>query len=135
MGSVLASRRSDTGLFVLRLAVAGILLFHGIFKITHGVEWIKAPLAQLGLPGVLAYGVYVAEVAAPLFMIAGAFSRIAAMIVAADMLMAIVVVLRGRVTTINPQGGGWGIELEALLLFGAVAVAVMGSGRWAVRPD
>jgi putative oxidoreductase len=79
--------------------------------------------------------VYVAEVVAPLLLIAGFLSRIAALIVAFDMLMAIVLVLRGRVMMINPQGGGWGIELEALLLLSAVAVALMGSGRWAVRPD
>ena len=131
----LASRRTDIGLLVLRFAVAGIILFHGIYKITRGVEWIRSPLAQLGLPGMLAYGVYVAEVVAPLLLIAGFFSRIAGLIVAFDMLMAIVLVLRGRVMMINPQGGGWGIELEALLLLSAVAVALMGSGRWAVRPD
>ena len=131
----LASRRTDIGLLVLPFAVAGIILFHGIYKITRGVEWIRGPLAQLGFPGMLAYGVYVAEVVAPLLLIAGFFSRIAGLIVAFDMLMAIVLVLRGRVMMINPQGGGWGIELEALLLLSAVAVALMGSGRWAVRPD
>lgn len=135
MSPALVSRRTDTGLLVLRLALAAVLLFHGVFKITHGVEWIKGPLANMGLPGALAYGVYVAEVAAPLFLIAGAWTRIAAAIIAFDMLMAVALVLRGRILIVNPQGGGWGIELEALILFVALALALMGGGRIAVVPD
>lgn len=135
MPSALASRRTDIGLLVLRLGLAAIVLFHGVFKITHGAEWIKAPLGNMGLPGALAYGVYVAEVAAPLFLIAGAWTRIAASIIAFDMLMAVVLVLKGRLLMINPQGGGWGVELEALIFFVALALAVMGGGRVGVVPD
>jgi putative oxidoreductase len=135
MPIALASRRTDIGLLVLRLALAGVVLFHGVFKITHGVEWIKGPLAHFGLPGALAYGTYVAEVGAPLFLIAGAWTRIAALVIAFDMAMAMTIALRGRVFTVSPQGGGWGAELEGLILFVAVALAVMGGGRWAVVPD
>ena len=135
MPTPLSSRRTDIGLLVLRLALAAVILFHGVFKITHGVEWIKAPLARFGLPGELAYGVYAAEVVAPLLLIAGAWTRIAALVIAFDMVMAITLALRGRVLMVNPQGGGWGIELEALLLLTAVALAAMGGGRWGVVPD
>jgi hypothetical protein len=45
------------------------------------------------------------------------------------------ITLRGRVMMVNPQGGGWGIELEALIFFTAVALAVLGGGRWGVMPD
>ena len=135
MPPALASRRTDVGLLVLRLTLAAIVLFHGVFKITHGVEWIKGPLGNMGLPGALAYGVYVAEVAAPLFLIAGAWTRIAASIIAFDMVMAATLALRGRVLTINPQGGGWAIELEAMIFFTAIALAVMGGGRVGLMPD
>jgi len=74
--------KEDVGLFLLRLALGGILLFHGIFKLTHGVEWIKEPLGALGLPGFLAYGTYVAEVVAPLLLMLGLWARIAALVVA-----------------------------------------------------
>ena len=100
--------KEDVGLFLLRLALGGILLFHGIFKLTHGVEWIKQPLGTLGLPGFLAYGTYVAEVVAPLLLMLGLWARIAALVVAFDMLMAIALVLRPRIFTINEMGGGWG---------------------------
>ena len=135
MSSALASRRTDIGLLILRLSLAAVVLFHGVFKITHGVEWIKGPLGKLGLPGALAYGVYVAEIAAPLFLIAGAWTRIAASIVAFDMLMAATLALRGRVLMINPQGGGWAVELEAMIFFTAIALAVMGGGRIGLVSD
>ena len=40
----------DTGLLVLRLGLGAILLFHGIYKVTHGVAWIAGPLGKHGLP-------------------------------------------------------------------------------------
>ena len=127
--------KEDVGLFLLRLALGGILLFHGIFKLTHGVEWIKQPLGTLGLPGFLAYGTYVAEVVAPLLLMLGLWARIAALVVAFDMLMAIALVLRPRIFTINEMGGGWGIELEALILVVALALCLTGPGRYVIgRP-
>jgi hypothetical protein len=64
------ARSDDAGKLVLRLAVAGIILFHGLFKLTHGVEWIRQPLGDLGLPGILAYGAYLGEVVAPVLILA-----------------------------------------------------------------
>lgn len=122
--------REDFGKLVLRLGLAVILLFHGVFKLTHGVEWIKGPLSGLGLPGFLAYGVYGAEVVAPILLIAGWKARLAAWVIVFDMAMAMVLVLRPRLLTINPGGGGWGVELEALILVSALVIALIGSGRY-----
>lgn len=124
------TQREDLGKLLLRLSLGGIVLFHGIFKLSNGVEWIKAPLAAVGLPGVLAYGAYVAEVVAPVLLIVGFKARLAALIIVFDMLMAVGLVLRERIFTINPRGGGWGIELEALLLLLGLVVFLIGSGRF-----
>ncbi len=116
--------------FLVRVALGAVVLFHGVFKLQHGVEWVKGPLGEVGLPGVLAYGLYLAEVAAPVLVILGLFSRPAALVIAFDMAMAMLLVLRGRVFSINPQGGGWAIELEFLILVMAVAVTLQGAGRY-----
>ena len=55
-------KSDDFGKMLLRIAVGGILLFHGIFKISHGVEWIKGPLVGSGFPAFLAYGPYLGEI-------------------------------------------------------------------------
>ena len=122
------NRGADVGLLLLRLALGAIMLFHGIFKVTHGVAWIQEMLIVHKLPGFLAYGVYVGEIVAPLLLILGLGARFAAAAMAIDMLVAIGMVLRPRVLTVNPMGGGWAIELEALILFSSLALACTGPG-------
>lgn len=122
--------REEVGRLALRLGLGGILFFHGVFKLTHGVEWIRQPLAGVGLPGFLAYGAYVAEVIAPLLVIVGWKARLAALVIAFDMMMAIVLVLRSQLLTIKGGGGGWAVELEVLIMLVALAVALLGSGRY-----
>ena len=120
----------DTGLLVLRLGLGAILLFHGIFKVTHGVAWIGGPLAKHGLPAYLAYGTYVAEVIAPVMLIFGLWTRVAAAIIAFDMVMAIYLVRISDIGKINPMGGAWAIEVEAMFFVMALALAFAGGGRY-----
>ena len=87
---------------------------------------------KVGMPAWLSYGVYVAEVFAPLLVIVGLWARHAALVIAFDMIMAIFLARRGDVAKINPMGGGWAIELELLFLVMAVAIALMGSGRYGI---
>jgi putative oxidoreductase len=114
------------------VALGVIVLFHGISKVRNGVAWMAGPLSAVGLPSFVAYGSYVGEVIAPVMLIVGLWTRPAALVIAFNMLMAVILVLRQRVMTINPQGGGWAIELEALIFFTAIAVALAGGGRYAI---
>src|SRR5947199_9586400 len=91
------TRPNDVGKLILRLALGAILLCHVIYKIRHGIAWIKPRLPQVGLPGVLAYGTYFAEVIAPVLLIVGYRVRLAALIIAFDMVMAIVLVQRHQI--------------------------------------
>ena len=119
----------DVGKLLLRLTVGGLLLFHGAFKVKNGVGWMAGPLAALSIPAFVAYGVYVAEIVAPILAMIGKFARLAGLIIAFDLFMAIVLVLRSRMFSVNPQGGGWAIELEMFFLLGGVALFFLGSGR------
>jgi putative oxidoreductase len=133
MSKISAQHTDDIGKLLLRVTLGGILLFHGVYKLTHGVEWIKPRLAQVGLPGALAYGTYLAEAVAPLLLIVGYRVRLAALIIAFDMCMAIGLVLRHQIFALSPTaGGGWAIELQALILCAAVSVALLGAGRYGV---
>jgi putative oxidoreductase len=115
---------------VLRLGVGVLLLFHGVYKITHGVAWIAGPLSGAGLPAWLQYGTYVGEVLAPVLVILGLWTRPAALVIAFDLFMAIYLARRGDVAKVNPMSGGWAIELELLYLVGALALALAGGGRY-----
>eukprot|EP01030_Chromulinospumella_sphaerica_P011042 gene11042-10844_t len=123
----------DAGKLVLRVAIGLLVLLHGIFKITHGVGFVGAMLDKAGLPGFLAYGVYIGEVVAPLMMLLGVGARAGAAIVVANMLVALGLVHMGDLFVITKQGG-WALELQGLYLFGALAVALLGAGRYSVMP-
>lgn len=125
------SNRDDAGKLLLRLTIGVLLLFHGIGKMMGGIGWMAGMLGALGLPAFFGYGAYVGEVVAPLFAIAGKFTRIAGLIIAFNMLSAVLLVLRDKIFTLN-QGHGWAIELEMLFLLGGVTLFLLGSGRYAV---
>lgn len=119
------------GKALLRVTVAGLLLMHGVHKLGHGVEGIASSLARRGLPSPLAYGVYLGEVVAPLLVIAGLWSRPAALVMAINMVVAIAVAHPGDVLRVG-KSGQWAIELQVLYLVGALAVALLGPGPHSV---
>lgn len=74
--------RPDAGKLALRLTFGGLMLFHGVAKIQHGVGWIAGALQEQGLPAFIAYGVFVGEILAPILIILGLFTRPAALVYA-----------------------------------------------------
>jgi putative oxidoreductase len=126
-----SAKAYNVGGLILRLAIGGLLLLHGIDKLKNGVGSIEGALGEAGLPSFIAYGVYVGEVLAPIFLILGAWTRIAALVVAFNMFMAIVIAHGQELFATNEHGGAK-IELELLYLFGAIALALMGGGAWSV---
>jgi putative oxidoreductase len=121
----------DLGKLILRASLGVLMLMHGISKLFGGIEGIVARVQDAGLPGVFAYGVYVGEVIAPLLMIAGFWTRPAAAVFAFNMVVAVALAHPGEILMIRGSGA-WGIELQALFFFGAVAVALLGAGRYSV---
>lgn len=122
----------DVGKVLLRVTVAVLLLFHGVAKIQNGIAWMAGMLQQYHIPAFVGYGVYVGEVVAPILLILGILTRPAALVIAFDMVMAILLAQRDKFFARNPQGGAWGVEIEMFFLLTAVAVFFLGSGRYAV---
>ncbi|HET7314225.1 DoxX family protein [Salinisphaera sp.] len=124
------------GQLVLRLAVGGLVLFHGVSKVAHpgALEFIQRQLTGANLPEMLSYGVYVGEVIGPLLILLGVFSRVGGLLVAINMLFALYLVHLGQIFALSDQGG-WAIELQVSYLLGGVAILFLGSGRLAMRPD
>ena len=124
--------RSDLGKLILRLAVAILMGFHGVSKLKNGIGWLAGPLRAHQLPMFVGYGVYVAEVIAPVLLIVGIFTRPAALAIVVDMVMALFLVVQGKAFLLQAQGGGLGAELQFLYLFSALAITFLGSGRFAL---
>lgn len=123
---------ADLGRLLLRLVLGGCILFHGVAKLTGGIEPISQMVTAAGLPGFVAYGVYVGEVLAPVLVIIGWYSRIGSLVIAINMLVAIGLVHRADLFKLADTGG-YALELQALYLIVAVALALMGPGRFAIN--
>lgn len=121
----------DGAKLLLRLALGGIILFHGLAKMHQGIGFIADMLAKAGLPAALGYGVYLGEVVAPLMIVFGYMTRPAALVVAINMIVAVLLVHTKQFFTLNDQGG-WALELQAMYFFTAVVVAMLGAGRYSV---
>ena len=121
----------DAGKLLLRAVLAILLLFHGAAKIAGGIGFIAGMLVKAGLPAALGYLVYVGEVVAPLMILVGVFTRPAALVVAINMVVAVLLVHTSEFFTRN-QTGGWALELQGMFLAAALAVALLGAGRYSL---
>ena len=126
-----AASREDLGRLVLRVALAVLLLFHGVSKLMGGVGFITGMLEKMGLPAGIGYLVYVGEVIAPLLILFGVWTRLAALIVAGKMVVAVLLVHTKEFFTMT-QTGGWALELQGMYFFAALALALLGAGRYSL---
>ncbi|MFT4648937.1 MAG: putative oxidoreductase [Glaciecola sp.] len=122
---------SDLGKLLLRLAVGGLLLLHGIDKVSNGTTFIEQVLGDRGWPEAIAYGVYVGEILGPLLIISGFVSRLGAVLVAGTMVMTMVLAHPGDWYTLN-QYGGLTTELNLLYLLGSLTIFFGGGGRFGI---
>jgi putative oxidoreductase len=126
-----ASASADFGRLILRLALGVLFLMHGIAKVVNGPGGIVAMVEQAGMPGPVAYLVYVGEVLAPLLVIIGLWTRPAALVIAINMVFAIGLAHLDDLGALT-KTGGWALELQGMYLFSALALALMGAGRYSI---
>ena len=121
----------DLAKLLLRVVLGALILLHGISKIRGGPGFILDVVDRAGLPGPFGYLVYVGEVLAPVLLIIGLWTRAAAIVIAINTVFAVLLVHTGDLLKIT-ETGGWALELQGLFLVVAVAVALLGAGRYSV---
>ncbi|WP_321298083.1 DoxX family protein [Marinifilum fragile] len=119
----------NLGKLLLRVGVAGLMLPHGIHKLMHGIGGVKYVLGQAGMPQFLSYGVYVGEIVAPILMILGLYTRVSGLLISFTILVATAAAHAHEIFKFT-EYGGLVIELNALYIFGALAVALLGPGKF-----
>ncbi len=123
----------STGKLILRIVLGVLILLHGISKLRNGIGWLDGALVNAGLPVFFKYGVYVGEVLAPLAVIAGYYARVGAWLIAVNMLFAFGLAHGAELFAIEPQSGGLKLEVQYMFFFTAIALALIGPGRYAVN--
>jgi len=111
--------------FFMRLAVGGVFLRHGITKFQSGIPAVAAFLHGVHVPfaSVFAVILVAVETVGAACVLLGIFTRFWAACMAVEMVVAILAVRL-------PQGGN--IELEGLLLAGAITLVALGDGPLSV---
>ena len=125
------ARAADYAPLVARV-VAGVIVFaHGWQKLMAGPGMFgKTFLAGLGVPApvLMGYVVTFTEVVGGALLVIGLLSRLAALLLTIDLVMAILLVKikQGLITGIGKEIGS---ELELLLVAGFLVVLLAGPGR------
>lgn len=124
------TQTSAYGAALLRISLGVILLAHGLLKVfVFTLPGTAGFFASIGFPGWLAYPVTLIEVGAGLAMIAGFYTRVAAIAVQPVLLGALSVHI-GNGWLFSAQNGGW--EYPAFLIVAAAVVALLGEGAFAL---
>lgn len=118
----------DAGLFLIRLALAIVFIYHGYGKLAN-MEMTIGFFAKLGFPAILAWLVALGELGSGLAMLLGVLVRYAGILIAVIMLVAIL-----KVKMAMGFGNG-GYELDLVLLLTALGVSMLGGGKYSLMGD
>jgi putative oxidoreductase len=128
--TALRKRYDTAGLLVLRVILGVIMAAHGLQKVQRGpAEFGRTALDSLGVPApeFMGYVVTFAELGGGIFLILGLLTRLAALVLLVDLVVAILLV-KVRVGLIAGEGAGAGAELDLALIAGFVALLLIGAG-------
>ncbi|MGK2888981.1 MAG: DoxX family protein [Candidatus Malihini olakiniferum] len=126
--------KPDAGKLLLRLAFGILLIFHGWHKIVDGVDAIAGMLTNAGLPTFIACGVFAGEVVSPILLILGILTRPSALVVAGTIVVAQFLAAPASFVSLV-KTGAWGAEPTAVFFFSALAISMLGSGKYSVMSN
>ncbi len=119
------------GATITRLSLGMVLLAHGLLKVfVFTIPGTVGFFASLGLPAIVAYLTIFGEIVGGAALIAGLYSRLTALL-SLPILLGATWTHAGNGWLFSNEGGGW--EFPLLLVVLAIAVAVQGSGAFAVK--
>jgi putative oxidoreductase len=121
------------GAALLRVAQGGLFLGHVGYRLIYiGIPAADAFFVSLGLPSWMAEVVTLLEAIGGVALLLGVVTRISALALAAILLGTIVFVHGQNGFLFTNHNGGW--EYPLLWGIALVSQALIGPGRWALRP-
>jgi len=114
----------NLGLLLIRVGTGLVFFMHGIMKL-QSIGMINTFFTHLGLPAPIAMLIALLETVGGLALIFGVFTRVFAVLLGIEMLVAIFI-------TGGPAKGWAQHELEALLMAVSFGLVYTGSGRFSL---
>lgn len=122
---------SKFGALAIRLSFGVVLLSHGLLKLlVFTIPGTVGYFESLGLPAAAAYLTIFAEIVGGSAIVLGLYTRLAALL-SLPLLLGALWTHAGNGWVFSNEGGGW--EFPLLLVVMAIAVALNGSGSYALR--
>jgi putative oxidoreductase len=123
------------GLAILRIVLGIAMLVHGWSKLSGGVDNVTGffgGMLRIPAPGLMAWVVTIVELVGGILLVVGFLTQIAGILIALDMLGAILFayLLRGAPFIEN---GAITWEKEAVFAAAALCIVLAGPGAWAVE--
>lgn len=123
------------GLLILRVVLGIAFALHGWAKLSGGVDGVAGFFGgMLGIPapGLFAWVVTIVELVGGILLIAGALTQIVGILLAIDMLGAIVFAFFGQGAPLLNENGAISWEKEAVFGAAALCIALAGAGAFSV---
>ena len=126
------SRLTKLAAALLRVSLGVMYLTHGLLLkiMTFGLAGTAEYFVSIGMPGWLGYTTAMAEACGGVLLLLGVQTRLVALALSPTLLGAIIWVHAGNGWVFSAKGGGW--EYPAFLLVVSAAVALLGSGSYAL---
>ena len=125
----LLSRLQPLGLLVLRLALGAVMIAHGYQKLFGGMGQFMQMLSHMGIPAWMGYLTVAAEFGGGILLVLGFLTRLAAVAIFIDMLVAILKVHLHN--GLFSKSGGF----EFPMVCGAIAFSLIWSGAGPIAID
>jgi putative oxidoreductase len=122
---------ASTGLLLVRLALGAAFVTHGLPKIQNPTGWMNAMGAADAPPGFLQAVAAVIEFGGGILLVAGLFTRVAALLLAAQMVAALALVHVPHGDPFVAQGRP-SAELAVVYLAMNLALAALGAGAYSL---
>ncbi len=123
------NRLQPLGLLVLRLALGTVMIAHGYQKVFGGMPQFMGMLSHMGIPGWMGYLTAAAEFGGGILLVVGFLTRLAALAIVIDMLVAIFKVHLHN--GLFAKNGGF----EFPMVCGAIAFSLIWSGAGPIAID
>jgi putative oxidoreductase len=125
-----SSSAGSLGLLALRIGVGVVMAWHGWQKVDGGITNFAGFLEQLALPSpdLLAYVVTALELGGGILLVIGALTRIVGLLIAIQMSLTGFWIKLSKFDSPFISSESTGIELDFVLMAGALALALLGAG-------